>query len=67
MHVINLFIAQAARSGPQGAKIDKVQGFNIRRWNAQGLEFWAVSDIDAAELQEFVEKFDAAFHPANGA
>ena len=27
----------------------------------------AVSDIDAAELQEFVEKFDAASHPASGA
>jgi anti-sigma factor RsiW len=67
MHVINLFIAQEAPSEHQGAKIDKVQGFNIRRWNAQGLEFWAVSDIDAGELQEFVEKFDAAFHPANGA
>ena len=67
MHVINLFIAQAAPSEPQGRKIDRVQGFNIRRWNAQGLEFWAVSDIDAAELQEFVEKFDAASHPASGA
>ena len=67
MHVINLFIAQGALSDPQGAKIVKVQGFNIRRWTAQGLEFWAVSDIDAAELQEFVEKFDAAFHPASGA
>ena len=66
MHVINLFIAQAAPSEPQGRKIDKVQGFNIRRWNAQGLEFWAVSDIDAAELQEFVEKFEAAFHSASG-
>ena len=50
----------------RAAKIDKVQGFNIRRWNAQGLEFWAVSDIDADELQEFVEKFDAAFHSASG-
>ena len=62
MHVINLFIAQGALSEPQGAKIDKVQGFNIRHWNAQGLEFWAVSDIDAAELQEFVEKFEAGLH-----
>ena len=45
-----------------GAKIEKVQGFNIRRWNADGLEFWAVSDIDAEELQEFVEKFEAGLH-----
>jgi hypothetical protein len=32
-----------------------MQGFNIRRWNAQGPEFWAVSDINTDELQEFVE------------
>ena len=66
MHVINLFITQGASSEPHGANFDKVQGFNIRRWNAQGLEFWAVSDIDADELQEFVEKFDAAFHSGSG-
>ena len=40
-----------------------MQGFNIRCWSAQGLEFFAISDINAEELQEFVEKFDAALHP----
>ena len=37
-----------------------MQGFNIRRWTAQGLEFFAVSDINADELREFVEKFEQA-------
>jgi hypothetical protein len=37
-----------------------MQGFNIRRWTAPGLEFFAVSDVNAEELQEFVRKFDAA-------
>jgi len=59
-HVINLFIAQGASSERHGAKLEKVQGFNIRRWSAQGLEFWAVSDIDADELQEFGSKLEAA-------
>jgi anti-sigma factor RsiW len=59
-HVINLFIAQGEGSERSGAKLEKVQGFNIRRWNAHGLEFWAVSDIDADELQEFGAKFEAA-------
>jgi anti-sigma factor RsiW len=62
-HVINLFIAPASSEGG-GAKIEKVQGFNIRRWNADGLEFWAVSDIDAEELQEFGAKFEAGLHEA---
>jgi anti-sigma factor RsiW len=61
-HVINLFIAPAAAPERSGAKIEKVQGFNIRRWNADGLEFWAVSDIDAEELQEFGTKFEAGLH-----
>ena len=62
IHVINLFIAPAAASEYSGAQIEKVQGFNIRRWNADGLEFWAVSDIDAEELQEFGAKFEAGLH-----
>ena len=65
-HVINLFIAQAAASEDHGAKLEKVQGFNIRHWDAQGLEFWAVSDIDAGELQEFGAKFEAALHSVGG-
>ena len=65
-HVINLFIAQGAASDRRGAKLEKVKGFNIRRWNAEGLEFWAVSDIDADELQEFGVKFEAALHSAAG-
>jgi anti-sigma factor RsiW len=42
-----------------------MQGFNIRCWTTPGLEFFAISDINAEELQEFVEKFEAAFHSAN--
>ncbi len=65
-HVINLFIAQGAASESHGAKLDTVQGFNIRRWKAQGLDFWAVSDITADELQEFVDKFETALRPNPG-
>jgi anti-sigma factor RsiW len=65
-HVINLFVAHAAGSEQHGTKLDTMQGFRIRRWTAQGLEFFAVSDINAEELQEFVEKFEAAFHSASG-
>ena len=64
-HVINLFVAQGAASEGHGARLETMQGFNIRRWSAQGLEFFAISDINAEELQEFVEKFEAAFHSAS--
>jgi anti-sigma factor RsiW len=61
-HVINLFVIQEAASADHGAKLETMQGFNIQRWRAQGLEFFAISDINAEELNEFVEKFEAGFH-----
>jgi anti-sigma factor RsiW len=56
-HVINLFVTQASSGA---AKTERVQGFSIRRWTWSGLEFWAISDIGADELQEFSEKFETA-------
>ena len=61
-HLINLFVAQGTPSASHRAQLETMQGFNIRRWSAQGLEFFAVSDINADELQEFVEKFEVAIH-----
>ena len=61
-HVINLFVAQVAGgAGPEPRPtIEQVQGFNIWRWTRSDLGFWAVSDINAEELQEFGDKFEAA-------
>ena len=62
-HVINLFVAQ--RLGAEHATVTArtVQGYNVRHWTAQGLDFWAVSDLDGEELGEFVQKISAALHP----
>jgi anti-sigma factor RsiW len=59
-HVINLFVAQTASTEHRAAKIETVQGFNIRRWSDRGLNFWAVSDLAGDELADFGEKFEAA-------
>jgi len=59
-HVINLFVAQAAALQPAAAPAETVQGFNVRRWTAEGLRFIAISDISADELQEFVTDYRAA-------
>jgi anti-sigma factor RsiW len=64
-HVINLFVADGAASENQKAKLETLQGFNILRWTVSGFEFFAVSDINPEELQEFVDKFEAASHPVN--
>lgn len=58
-HVINLFVAP----GPieQRPPITKtLNGFNIRYWSIEGVSLWAISDLNAVELAEFSDKFDAA-------
>jgi anti-sigma factor RsiW len=59
-HVINLFVTQGAGTEPRAAKVETVQGFNIRRWSERGLDYWAVSDLARDELANFGEKFAAA-------
>ena len=59
-HVINLFVAQTASTERKAAKIETIQGFNIRRWSDHGLNYWAVSDLAADELAEFGDKFETA-------
>jgi anti-sigma factor RsiW len=59
-HVINLFVTQTASTERRAAKIENIQGFNIRHWSDRGLNYWAVSDLASDELNEFGEKFEAA-------
>jgi anti-sigma factor RsiW len=65
-HLINLFVAQQLGAATQSPKDESVQGFNVRHWREEGLDFWAVSDIDAAELDEFGEKIAAAMRSPAG-
>jgi anti-sigma factor RsiW len=60
VHVINLFCAPAPGKAKRIAKMESLQGFNVRSWTENGLDLWAVSDIGADELMEFGEKFEAA-------
>ena len=39
VHVINVFVAQAAGSERAAARSETVQGFNVRRWTERGLRF----------------------------
>jgi anti-sigma factor RsiW len=63
--VINLFVSQTGNTERRGARIDTVQGFNIRHLSDRGLNYWAVSDLAKDELAEFGEKFEHAM-PAPG-
>jgi anti-sigma factor RsiW len=65
-HVINLFVADGAAPEHQTVKRSTMQGFNVLRWSTGGLQFIAVSDLNAGELQEFVDKFETGIHPVGG-
>ena len=59
VHVINLFCAPSPGATRRAAKMESLQGFNVRRWTENGLNLWAVSDISADELMDFGDKFAA--------
>ncbi|MFL4976494.1 MAG: anti-sigma factor family protein [Microvirga sp.] len=60
-HAINLFIAPAADKGPAALRSDTLSrdGYHILHWTAGGMSFWAVSDLNAAELHEFATRWQA--------
>jgi anti-sigma factor RsiW len=63
-HVINLFVAQRLGAARATIMTKTIQGYNVRHWTEQGLDFWAVSDLAGDELDEFVQKISAALRPA---
>jgi anti-sigma factor RsiW len=66
-HLINLFVSQTASTEHQSAKMETIQGFNIRRWSDRGLNYWAVSDLAKDELAEFGDKFESAMRGGTAA
>jgi len=52
-HFINLFIWPSNGSGGAREKTLTQRGYNLVHWAEGGMDFWAVSDMNAADLQEF--------------
>lgn len=52
-HTINVFVARG-RSGDNTKPTLRIQGgFSLVRWSNGGMDFWAVSDLQMAELADF--------------
>jgi len=58
-HIINLFVSPTT-GNKGGSALEKREGLNVWHWAWSDLGFWAVSDIDAAELREFGDKLETA-------
>jgi anti-sigma factor RsiW len=52
-HVINLFVWPQADAPNAPPKLLERRGFNLVHWSGDGMQAWAVSDLNATELQSF--------------
>jgi anti-sigma factor RsiW len=53
-HPINVFVWPAADSGEALTDARALRGFQVRHWTRGGMTFWAVSDLNDTELDQFV-------------
>jgi anti-sigma factor RsiW len=51
-HIINLFIWPVPKPAPQ--KTTTHNGYHLETWSSDGMTFWAVSDLNEPELQDFI-------------
>jgi anti-sigma factor RsiW len=59
-HTINVFISPERDDPSTRDLVVTVRGFNLRHWIHNGMSFWAVSDLNAAELGEFARALQAS-------
>src|SRR6185369_14637021 len=57
LHAINLFTWPAANDGAKAVRGLSRHGFHIRSWQRSGMTYWAISDLNDQELEEFVRLF----------
>lgn len=56
-HVINLFV-WPSRPGPSLPPTQAMRsGYSLAHWHGDGLEYWAVSDVDPGDLERFHQAF----------
>jgi anti-sigma factor RsiW len=53
-HLINLFIWPSTHEQATPPKLSVRQGYNLFHWSDAGMSYWAVSDLNGSELQDFV-------------
>jgi anti-sigma factor RsiW len=53
-HTINLFVWPEASDSVRSLDARAIRGFHVRHWTRGGMSFWTVSDLNDAELDQFV-------------
>ena len=61
-HYINLFAWPSNDAHEMEEKSARRQGYNLIHWDQSGMEYWAISDLNEAELRQFVEIIQNRIH-----
>jgi anti-sigma factor (TIGR02949 family) len=62
-HFINVFVWPGAAQSSSTRTIEPRQGYNMMRWSRGGFQFWAVSDVSAQDLADFVRLLETRIAP----
>jgi len=54
-HYINVFVWPSAGASDASGRALVRQGYNLINWTNSGMNYWATSDLNLAELQQFVQ------------
>ena len=54
-HTINLYVWPAQEDAALAPAGQTREGYSLVHWRNEGMEYWAVSDLNAAELREFAK------------
>jgi anti-sigma factor RsiW len=54
-HTINLFVWPEASDAVRSSDALAIRGFHVRHWARRGMSYWAVSDVNDADLDQFVK------------
>jgi anti-sigma factor RsiW len=53
-HTINLFVWPEASDALRSSDARAIRGFHVRHWTTGGMSYWAVSDVNDSDLDQFV-------------
>ncbi|MBV9484239.1 MAG: anti-sigma factor [Acidobacteria bacterium] len=54
-HTINLFLWPTSQADSEPETL-AIKGYNLVHWTQSGMTYWAISDVNASELRDFVRK-----------
>lgn len=54
-HYINVFVWPSTGASDASERALVRQGYNLIQWTKSGMSYWAISDLNLAELQQFVQ------------